>query len=139
LDIDTFEKMRGNRRKNRALILSRSSRERWYVFLVFHGIQNVCAAFLFHSLISKKISNTFSVQGAGFSSQDVASAIRQLRKDRHSRLVSAQQVGMDDLLEAKEKVTQGFKKLLFKKSTYEMSLKEARASIPNHGNHPKIG
>ena len=53
-------------------------------------------------------------------------AIRQMRKDKHSRMVSSQQVGMDNLHEATEKVTSGLKKMfVFKTSQYEKNLKMA--------------
>jgi hypothetical protein len=53
-----------------------------------------------------------SILRAGYSSKDVAKAMRQLRRDKHSRAVSILQTGMDGIYEVKEKVTQGFKKLL---------------------------
>jgi hypothetical protein len=122
--------MRGSRRKNRELVLSRSSRERWYVLASYCLICIIIVCFDFLNIF-------FSIHRAGFSIQEVANVMRQVRKDRHSRLVSAQQIGLDDLHEAKEKFTQGIKKFLFKKSNYELSLKEACTSVKSHGNISK--
>ena len=61
----------------------------------------------------------------------MVAAVRQMRKDKHSRMVSSQQVGMDNLHEATEKVTSGFKKMfVFKKSSYEKTLKQACSAPP---------
>ena len=67
----------------------------------------------------------------GFTKQDIATVMRQVRKDKHSRMVSSQQIGMDNLHEANEKVTPGLKKrFVFKKSEYEKSLKSACSTQP---------
>ncbi len=67
----------------------------------------------------------------GFTKQDIATVMRQVRKDKHSRMVSSQQVGMDNIHAAKEKVTTGIKKMfVFKKSEYEKSLKIACSTQP---------
>jgi hypothetical protein len=58
--------------------------------------------------------------------------MRQVRKDKHCRMVSSQQVNMDNLHEATEKVTVGFKKMFaFKKSEYERVLEQACSVVPN--------
>lgn len=69
----------------------------------------------------------------GVSKNDMIAAIRQMRKDKHSRMVSSQQVGMDNLHEATEKVTSGLKKMfVFKTSQYEKTLKKACSNAPSH-------
>jgi cellobiose-specific phosphotransferase system component IIA len=62
-----------------------------------------------------------SILRAGYSSKDIAKALRQLRKDKHHRAVSVIQAGMIDFYEAKEMMTLGLKKLLCPKATKESS------------------
>lgn len=53
----------------------------------------------------------------------MVAAVRQVRKDKHSRVVSSQQVGMDNVHESVEKLGAGLKKMfVFKKSQYEKTL-----------------
>ena len=57
--------------------------------------------------------------------------MRQVRKDKHSRMVSQQQTNLDPMHEAMEKATSGFKKMFtFKKSKYVKTL-EAASTQPS--------
>ena len=67
----------------------------------------------------------FSILRAGYSSKDIAKAMRQLRRDKHNRAVSVLRTGMDDIYEVKETVAQGFKKLLCPRATDELMLMQA--------------
>jgi hypothetical protein len=83
------------------------------------------------SLTGKKHIFVDRLIRSGFSNKDIASVMRQVRKDKHSRMVSSQQVNMDNLHEATEKVTVGFKKIFaFKKSEYDRALEEACSVVP---------
>jgi len=98
LDVDTFEKLRGERRPTSQMILSRSVRER-------------------------------SLLKIGFSKKDMVEVVRQIRKDKHSRMVSSQQMGMDNVHESVEKLSTGLKKMfVFRKSQYVKSLEASCAA-----------
>jgi len=87
LDINSFERMRGNRRPACDLVLPRSVREQWLL----------CT---------------------GTTQKEIADAIRQCRKDKHSRAVSVTNTSLDPVNESIEKVTSGLKKIFsFRKTT----------------------
>lgn len=53
----------------------------------------------------------------------MAQAVREVRRIRHSRVVSSQQVSMDNVHESMEKVSSGIKNLFaWKKSSYDKRL-----------------
>ncbi|KAI2497489.1 hypothetical protein MHU86_16991 [Fragilaria crotonensis] len=94
LDVNTFERMRGIRRRSDELVLSRSAREK-------------------------------RIKAIGFSSNDIAKVVRQVRKERHHRMVSSQQSSLDPIHEAVESATSGIKKMFAFKRSYSVLIIDA--------------
>jgi hypothetical protein len=56
--------------------------------------------------------------------------VRQVRRDKHHRMVSSQQTNLDPMHETIEKASAGFKKMfLFKKTSYEKTLEAATMNM----------
>lgn len=98
LDVNTFERMRGERRPMSQMVISRTVREK-------------------------------TLLRVGYSKKEMVNVVRQVRKDKHSRMVSSQQVGMDNVHESVEKLSTGLKKMfVFRKSQYEKTLEASCTS-----------
>lgn len=109
LDVNTFERMRGIRRRSDELVLSRSAREKRFVT----SQAVVCT----HSSTGTDHFIHNRIKAIGFSSNDIAKVVRQVRKERHHRMVSSQQSSLDPIHEAVESATSGIKKMFaFKRS-----------------------
>mmetsp|Transcript_10309 Transcript_10309/g.17097 ORF Transcript_10309/g.17097 Transcript_10309/m.17097 type:complete len:214 (-) Transcript_10309:433-1074(-) len=103
LQVDTFERMRGNSRRS------------------YSDLR-----------LSKAIRVDRLLKG-GTTQKEIVQAIRQVRKDQHNRVVSAQiQPGVESMHKAVENARIGFKKIiLFKKSKYEKKLERACRKKPD--------
>jgi hypothetical protein len=98
LDINTFERLRGERRQSLDLLLPKHVRER-------------------------------RLLKSGVTRKDMAQAVRQCRRDKHSRMVSCHNAQLDPMHEAMENATLGLKKILtlHRRTEYEQSVEEMNA------------
>lgn len=105
LEVDTFERMRGNSRRS------------------YEELR-----------LSKEIREDRLLKG-GTTQKEIVQAIRQVRKDQNNRFNSAQiQPGVESMHTAVENARTGIKKIiLFKKSKYVKKLEQACISDPNQG------
>lgn len=77
-------------------------------------------------LLISKYSREKKLLRVGVTKKDMAQAIRESRRIKHSRMVSSQQQGMDNMHESMEKVTSGIKSMFaWKKSSYESMLQKS--------------
>lgn len=61
----------------------------------------------------------FRIKAGGSLSNDIAAAVRQVRREKHSRMVSSQQTRLDPIHEALEKAASNIKKMFsFRRSEY---------------------
>lgn len=69
------------------------------------------------------LPTTHRLLKGGFSQKEMAAVVREIRVLKHKRMVSQQQVSLDNMHESVEKVTHGLKKLfVFRKSDYQKKL-----------------
>lgn len=73
------------------------------------------------------------LSNCGISTKDMAVAVRQVRKEKHYRMVSSQQTNLDPMHEVMENAATGIKKMFsFKKSQYVKTLEAASSQRPPH-------
>jgi hypothetical protein len=66
----------------------------------------------------------------GVARNDIVKMVRQVRRDKHNRMVSSQQTNLDPMHETMEKASAGLKKMfVFKKTTYEKTLEAATINM----------